>query len=128
MLALYARCVSFNQAESEIRCEWGLRGLRELAPISDVVIIVDVLSFSTALDIGTSRGAIIFPYPLNGGSATAYAASLNAELASSNRGVGLSLSPSSLRSIEPACRLVLPSPNGAALSFAAEHPMCWWLA
>jgi 2-phosphosulfolactate phosphatase len=118
---LYSQRVSFNQAEFGVRCEWGLRGLRDLAPISDVVIIVDVLSFSTALDLGTSRGGIIFPYPLKGDSATAYAASLNAQLASVSRGVGLSLSPTSLRSMEAGCRLVLPSPNGAALSFSADH-------
>src|SRR5947209_4340907 len=114
---LYPQRVSFSQAEFEIRCEWGLRGLRDLAPISDVVIIVDVLSFSTALDVGTSRGGIIFPYPLKGDSAAAYAASLNAQLASAGRGVGFSLSPESLRFMEAGCRLVLPSPNGAALSF-----------
>ena len=113
--------MNFNQAEFEIRCEWGLKGLRDLAPISEVVIIVDVLSFSTALDLGTSRGGIIFPYPLKGDSATAYAASVNAQLASVSRGVGFSLSPTSLKSMEAGYRLVLPSPNGAALSFSADH-------
>jgi len=111
----------FDQAEFAIRCEWGLRGLRELAPISDVVIIVDVLSFSTALDIATSRGAVVFPYPLKDDSAASYAASVNAQLASSSRGVGFSLSPASLQSVEPDCRLVIPSPNGAALAFSADH-------
>ena len=114
--------MSFNQAEFEIRCEWGLGGLRDLAPISDVVIIVDVLSFSTALDIATSCGGTIFPYPLKDDSAIAYAASLNAQLASASRSIGFSLSPASLTSMEAGCRLVLPSPNGAALSFSADHP------
>lgn len=114
--------MSFSQAEFEIRCEWGLPGLLDLAPISDVVIIVDVLSFSTALDVATSRGGTIFPYPLKDDSAAAYATSLNAQLASVSRGVGLSLSPASLTRMEAGCRLVLPSPNGAALSFSADHP------
>ena len=114
--------MSFNQAEFEIRCEWGLAGLRDLAPISDAVIIVDVLSFSTALDVATSRGGIIFPYPLKDDSAATYAASLNAQLASASRGIGFSLSPASLTRMEAGCRLVLPSPNGAALSFSANHP------
>ena len=112
--------MSFDQAAFEIRCEWGLRGLRDLAPVSDVVIIVDVLSFSTALDVGTSRGAIIFPYPLKDDSAAGYASSLNARLAS-DRGNGLSLSPASLSSIETGTRLVLPSPNGATISFSVDH-------
>jgi 2-phosphosulfolactate phosphatase len=101
--------------------EWGLRGLRELAPVSDVVVIVDVLSFSTALDIATSRGATVFPYPLKDGSAAAYAASLQAQLAVPDRDQGPSLSPASLQSIAPGTRLVLPSPNGAALAFSSNH-------
>ena len=113
--------MSFDQTGFDIRCEWGLRGLHELAPLSDVVIIVDVLSFCTAIDVATARGAIIFPYPLKDGSAAEYAAAVNAKLATAERGEGLSLSPASLRSIEAGCRLVLPSPNGAAVAFAAEH-------
>jgi 2-phosphosulfolactate phosphatase len=35
----------FDQSEYQVRCEWGLQGLRQLGPISDVVIIVDVLSY-----------------------------------------------------------------------------------
>ena len=40
----------YDQAEFDIRCEWGIEGLEKLAIISDVVIIVDVLSFSTCVD------------------------------------------------------------------------------
>jgi 2-phosphosulfolactate phosphatase len=32
------------------------------------------------------------------------------------------LSPASLRNLPPEYRLVLPSPNGAALSFSVDHP------
>jgi 2-phosphosulfolactate phosphatase len=111
----------FNQVEYDVRCEWGLRGLQELAPVSDVLVIVDVLSFTTAVDIATSRGGVVFPYPLRGDAAATYAAQVNATLASKSRGEGLSLSPTSLQRVKPGCRLVLPSPNGAALAFAAEH-------
>jgi 2-phosphosulfolactate phosphatase len=119
----YPEGVIFDQAEFQIRCEWGLRGMRELAPISDVVLIVDVLSFTTALDIATSRGAIVFPYPLKDKSAADYAVTVNANLPSGDRGSGFSLSPASLESLPAGYRLVLPSPNGAALSFAADHPV-----
>jgi 2-phosphosulfolactate phosphatase len=118
----YSGGVTFDQAEFQVRCEWGLRGIKELAAVADVVVIVDVLSFTTALDIATSRGAIVFPYPLKDESATAYAASVNAELASARRGSGYSLSPVSLQSLPGGYRLVLPSPNGAALSFAVRSP------
>jgi 2-phosphosulfolactate phosphatase len=113
--------VTFDQAEFEVRCEWGAQGLRQLEPISDVIVIVDVLSFTTAADIATARGGVVFPYPFKDESAAAYADSVNAKLASADRGGGFSLSPTSLRSLPAGYRLVLPSPNGAALSFAADH-------
>jgi 2-phosphosulfolactate phosphatase len=115
--------VTFDQAEFQVRCEWGLPGLRELGAVSDVVVIVDVLSFTTAIDIATARGGVVFPYPLKGEAAASYADSLDAHLASPDRGSGFSLSPASLRSLPAGYRLVLPSPNGAALSFTVEHPV-----
>ncbi|WP_286441659.1 MULTISPECIES: hypothetical protein [unclassified Myroides] len=51
----------YNQEAFDIRMDWGYGGVRELAPISDVIIIVDVLSFSTCVDIATARGALIYP-------------------------------------------------------------------
>jgi 2-phosphosulfolactate phosphatase len=112
--------MTFDQAEFEVRCEWGRAGLRELAPISEVIIIVDVLSFSTAVDIATGRGGIVFPYPLNGEPARNYAASVHANLASDERNCGYSLSPASLVDLPAGYRLVLASPNGAALAFSAH--------
>lgn len=49
----------FDQSEFEVCCEWGEQGIAQLAPISDVVIIVDLLSFSTCIDIATNNRAII---------------------------------------------------------------------
>jgi 2-phosphosulfolactate phosphatase len=115
--------VTFDQAEYQVRCEWGLPGLRELRAISDVIVIVDVLSFTTAVDIATARGGVVFPYPYKGDPAANYAASVNTKAASEYRCSGYSLSPASLRQLPAGYRLVLPSPNGAALSFAVEHPM-----
>lgn len=109
--------MNFDQAEFEVRCEWGEKGVSQLAPISNVVIIVDVLSFSTCIDIANSRGAIVFPHQWKDESAQAFAQSIGAELAE-KRGSNYSLSPSSLLSISQGTRLVLPSPNGSALSLA----------
>lgn len=119
----YPERVTFDQAEFQVRCEWGLPGLRELGAVSDVIVIIDVLSFTTAIDIATARGGLVFPYPLKGESAASYAGSLDARPASPDRGSGFSLSPASLRNLPAGYRLVLPSPNGAALSFAVDHPI-----
>jgi 2-phosphosulfolactate phosphatase len=111
----------YDQEEFELRCEWGDQGVNQLASISDVVIIVDVLSFSTCVDIATNHGAIIFPYQWQDESASSYAKSLNAELASKERKSdhGYSLSPASMINISAQTRLVLPSPNGAFLTLRA---------
>jgi 2-phosphosulfolactate phosphatase len=95
--------------------------LHELASSSETIVIVDVLSFTTSVEIATDRGAIVFPYPFNDRSAAGYARTVNAELASSDRTAGFSLSPTSLQRLPSGDRLVLPSPNGAALCFAASH-------
>ena len=111
----------YDQTEYAIRFEWGALGVEALAAHSDVVIIVDVLSFSTCVDIATARGAAILPYPWRDASADAYARKHHALLASKTRRVagGYSLAPSSLLTIPAGARLVLPSPNGSTLSLQA---------
>lgn len=108
----------FDQSEFDLRCEWGEQGVAKLAPISDVVVIVDVLSFSTCVEIATNNGAIVFPYQWKDESAADYALSVNAQLASSKRTCndGYSLSPASVMNIPTGTRLVLPSPNGSTLT------------
>jgi 2-phosphosulfolactate phosphatase len=132
-----------QQGEFDVRCEWGLRGVETLAPISDVVVIVDVLSFTTCVDIATANGAVVFPYRFRDDTAGAYAHKRNALLAGPRHGAGrredsglhavglradtgphatgagtYSLSPASLLDISAGTRLVLPSPNGSTLSLA----------
>src|SRR5262249_3031061 len=109
--------MTFDQSDFDVRCEWGENGVRQLAPVSDVVIIVDVLSFSTCVEIANSRGAVVFPFRWKDESAAAFASSANAELASVRRADGkYSLSPASLIDISAGTRLALPSPNGSTLS------------
>lgn len=102
---------------------WGPSGLRDLAPRSDVVVIVDVLRFTTAVDVAVERGAKVYPYRWHDGSEDAYAEQLGAVLAVKGRAVAeqhpWSLSPTALSTIPAGTDLVLPSPNGAALAFAA---------
>ncbi len=106
----------FKQSEFDLRCEWGLQGITQLAPISDVVVIVDVLSFSTSVEIATNNGAIVFPYQWKDESAVDYAESLQAELAGDRISKNYSLSPTSLTKIPAGTKLVLPSPNGSFLT------------
>ncbi len=112
----------FSQEEFDIRCEWGQSGVMQLAPYSDAVVIVDVLSFSTAVDVAVANGAIIYPFQWKDDRAIAYARANRALLASAQRKVdeGYSLSPTSLMRIPAGTRLVLPSPNGATLSLATD--------
>lgn len=111
----------YSQREFELRCEWGERGVTALAPISDVAIIVDVLSFSTSVNIAVERGAVIYPYRGKDAGVAEYAVSLNAQLAEAKRTPNRpSLSPHSLLNLPEGTRLVLPSPNGATLALAAE--------
>jgi len=107
-----------DQSNYRVRCEWGMQGVHTLAPVSDVVVIVDVLSFSTAVDVANARGVEIFPYPHRDASAPEFANSHRAHLAEPRDPARYSLSPASLQQCPPGTRLVLPSPNGSALSLA----------
>ena len=111
-----------NQPNFDIHCEWGESGVIELAPFYDVVIIIDVLSFSTSVAVAVQRGATVYPFPYRDETSEAYARSLGAELAvSRDDASGYSLSPLSLQNIPAGTRLVLPSPNGATLSLASGN-------
>lgn len=96
--------------------EWGKNGLLSLADKVDVLIIVDVLSFSTCVDIAVGRGAIVYPYVFKDERAAVYADELKAELAHKRGESKYSLSPGSLLDIPDKTKLVLPSPNGSELS------------
>src|ERR1700730_4766356 len=117
----YTGRVVFDQTDYEVRCEWGLRGLSALGPASDVVVIVDVLSFSTAVDIAIANGASVLPYTWKDDSSGQFADEKRALLASDRSVPGeYSLSPASLRSIAAHTALVLPSPNGSTLCLSTK--------
>ena len=94
-----------------------------LAPAADVLVIVDVLSFTTSVSVAMEQGAQVFPYPFGDDRAEAYAESLNASLAMTRGQTSntrpYSQSPLSLTTLPGDARLVLPSPNGSALAFLA---------
>ena len=104
-----------------VALEWGPVGARTLAEISDVVVVVDVLSFSTALTVAVERGAKVWPHT-GGESARQLARDIGAVLAGNRSSHdGLTLSPASLLEVDEDTRVVLPSPNGSSIAFAAVN-------
>lgn len=103
-------------SDVQIDFAWGKAGLSDRLAHSDVVVIVDVLSFSTAVDVAVSRGAKVLPHRYRDATAADFAAAKQARLAGPRRAGGPSLSPPSLAVLEAGERLVLPSPNGSTLS------------
>lgn len=104
---------------SRIVCEWGLAGIEAWKASASVFVIVDVLSFSTAVSVSVERRATVIPFPYGDAAAAATEAARQRATAASPRSVGggqLSLSPVSLKQIVSGSRLLLPSPNGSRLS------------
>jgi len=103
-----------------VHSEWGLHGVETLRECCAVLVIVDVLSFSTAVDVAVGRGAKIHPFAYGDQDAAQVEADrVGARLATSHRaGDQLSLSPVSLMTLTPGERVLLPSPNGSRLSLA----------
>ena len=108
---------------AQVLAEWGMAGVEALRDRVAVLVIVDVLSFSTAVDVAVSRGAGVYPFP-SGDKAAAQAAAdrVGAVLAQPRRATGgqFSLSPASLLTLPAGTKLMLPSPNGSRLSFACR--------
>lgn len=102
----------------DVRCEWGREGVALLAGTCAVVVVVDVLSFSTAVDVAVGCSAAVLPLPWRDERA---AADAGAVLAGARHGPGPTLSPSSLTALPAGTRLALPSPNGAALCALAAR-------
>ncbi len=108
-----------RQAGSALRLDWGVRGADAIADGCAVAVVVDVLSFTTAVTVAADRGVAVWPYPWGDDGARALAATHDAVLAvgRSRAGPGdVSLSPPSIRRAPALRRLVLPSPNGSTIS------------
>ncbi len=108
-----------SQVGFAYRFGWGPAGLEAVAPHCDVVVIVDVLRFTTAVSAAAEAGAVVYPYRWRDDSAATFAAQRGAVLAGRRELGEPSLSPTDLLRLEPATRIVLPSPNGSTLSFVA---------
>lgn len=106
---------------AQIECAWGLEGIERLRPSAQVFIIVDVLSFSTAVSVAMEGGAQVVPFPWGDPNAARAEAERQGAIAAAPKrtaGGQLSLSPASLRRAPQGARILLPSPNGSRLSLA----------
>jgi 2-phosphosulfolactate phosphatase len=109
----------WSQDGFRCRLEWGRRGARVAAERGDLLVVIDVLSFSTATVTAVQHGGIVYPCAWTDDPA-AFAARIGAEMAVNRREVPdrgrFSLSPPTFAAIEPGTRVVLASPNGATCS------------
>ncbi len=107
----------YAQAGFGIGFEWGPVGAGVVA--GDIVAVVDVLSFTTAVTVAADLGIDVYPYRWRDETAVAYAEQYGAKLAvgRSEAGQGdVSLSPVSIRQVTGITKLVLPSPNGSTIA------------
>lgn len=110
-----------GQAAYAVRFDWGPTGAAAVAEGAHLAVVVDVLSFTTTLCVAAEFGVKVYPYRWGDDTAAAYAAEREAVLAGGrSEKSGISLSPSSVLEALAGTelnRLVLPSPNGSAISF-----------
>jgi 2-phosphosulfolactate phosphatase len=91
-----------EQPGFDARFDWSAEGAVLLARVCPVVVVVDVLRFTTAVEVGVARAAVVVPLSWPG------------------RGTH-SLSPVSLLGVPAGTRVELASPNGAMVSLAAAE-------
>lgn len=110
-----------HQLGHSVRFEWGVSGGRVIADGADVAVVVDVLSFTTALTVAVERGTVVVPYPTGLDDAREVATQTGAVLAARREDAAPdepTLSPARLLEVALPPRLVLPSPNGSAVAHA----------
>jgi 2-phosphosulfolactate phosphatase len=110
---------ALQQSEHSVRFDWGSAGGRAVGTGADVVVVVDVLSFSTAVSVAVDRGIVVLPYPAGAADAASHAAQHRATLAVPRAEAGpgdVSVSPVSIGEAGPIERLVLPALGGATIA------------
>lgn len=112
----------------DIHVEWGPPGARLAGDRGDLVVIVDVLAFSSSVATTVARGGVALSYSSEEldamGGRDAAAEALGAEIVAKDRSATtarFSLSPASLATIGAGERLIFTSLNGAACTSAASN-------
>ncbi|OLF16698.1 2-phosphosulfolactate phosphatase [Actinophytocola xanthii] len=123
----------YNQGGYDLRLEWGLDGVSALGGECAVLVVVDVLVFTTSVDIALGRGGRVLPLRWHDERAARAAEEAGATLTptglvgmnSARLGAdsrpGWTLRPSSLLSLPPGAFLGITSLNGATLCAAAAE-------
>lgn len=118
-----------HQATFAYRLAWGHDGLAALAARCDVIVVVDVLRFSSAVSAAVEAGATVDPFRWGDPRAAEHAERVGAAVAGRRARGRPSLSPTDMLHVGRGERIVLPSPNGAALAVeAAERSVPFVLA
>ncbi|MDQ2755212.1 MAG: hypothetical protein M3Y71_01400, partial [Actinomycetota bacterium] len=110
----------WSRSGAAVRFGWGPTGAARLAVPGGILVVVDVLSFTTSVGVVVERGTVVHPAAWRHARAGELAAREDAVLAVGRREVSdthpWSLSPAGLRAAPAVPRLVLPSPNGSAIA------------
>lgn len=104
----------YAQLGFRVGFDWGPAGAAAVP--GNLVAVVDVLSFTTAVTVAVDLGIDVYPYRWRDETAVAYAEQHDAVLAVGRSQPGITLSPLSIRQAKGVRRLVLPSPNGSTIS------------
>ncbi|SFP96535.1 2-phosphosulfolactate phosphatase [Amycolatopsis arida] len=108
----------FGQSGHDIRLEWSAEGVAALGRECAVLVVVDVLSFSTTVDLAVSRGGRVRPLRWGDSAARAAAAAEGATVPDEH---GHTLRPSWVLRTPPGAYIAVASPNGATLCLAAAE-------
>jgi 2-phosphosulfolactate phosphatase len=112
----------FGQTQYQVRFDWGIQGADATGDGADVVVVVDVLSFTTTVDRATALGLEVVPCAPEDARELAHQ---HGALLAARRGAGVSLAPSSItpESVAGLTRVAIPSPNGSRIAAAlADQP------
>jgi 2-phosphosulfolactate phosphatase len=89
----------FAQEKYALRLDWGWEGARRAAERGDLLVVVDILRFSTAMTVAASRNITVTPTFWSEDIATQEAKKY--------------LSPALMQTVPEGTHLTVPSPNGA---------------
>lgn len=113
----------YDQSGFDARFDWGAHGASELGRTSRVLIVVDLMSFSTAIDVAVAHGAAAYPCQFAKGASKALAKRVGGIETVARRATTsaqpFSLSPSTMALARPGMKIIVASPNGARVSLAA---------